>query len=234
MWAQPLGQEESHYSTLQEAGALAAALLSNVYLRQRLHVMTRMEQKLLAIADDCCNGCKHVARQKDTGYLFKNGLQGSAALSAPGVGHNAEGAHVVAAPHDRQVCADAASWPDRQYVCIGFFCAELHIHGALMLAPACACTALQHGCIGLQIGLLTSTGGCLCQSGDRLGCTCVSLQASFITMQLITSIVSSNLGMSRYASGPATKSTSLSESSSFTLSRSAMQPRTPTTGGLHS
>ncbi|KAA6427892.1 MAG: hypothetical protein FRX49_02554 [Trebouxia sp. A1-2] len=34
------------------------------------------------------------------------------------------------------------------------------------------------------------------------------------------------------ASGPATKSTSLSESSSCTFSLSAMQPSTPTTGGL--
>lgn len=50
--------------------------------------------------------------------------------------------------------------------------------------------------------------------------------------RLQTSMVSNSLGMSRYASGPATKSTSLSESRSCTFSLSAMQPSTPTTGGL--
>lgn len=76
-------------------------------------------------------------------YLFQDRLQGSAALPPPSVWHNAEGAHVVAAPHDGQVCADAPCWPDRQNIGIGFLCAELHIHGALMFAPAGACTTLQ-------------------------------------------------------------------------------------------
>ena len=82
-------------------------------------------------------------------YLFQYGLQGSAALPTPCVGHNAEGAHIVAAPHDGQVCADTACWPDRQNVGIGFFSAELHVHGTLMFAPARAGTTLQHASTGV-------------------------------------------------------------------------------------
>ena len=77
-------------------------------------------------------------------YLFQYRLQGSAAFTAPCVWHNAEGAHVVAAPHNGQVCADAACWSNRQNVSIGFLCAELHVHGTLMFASTSACATLQH------------------------------------------------------------------------------------------
>ena len=88
----------------------------------------------------CCKVCCSTGRW----YLFQYRLQGSAAFAAPCVWHNAEGAHVIAAPHDGQVCADAACWPDRENISIGFLCAELHVHGALMFATTSACTALQH------------------------------------------------------------------------------------------
>lgn len=77
-------------------------------------------------------------------YLFQYRLQGPAAFTAPSVWHDAKGAHVVAASHDGQVCADTACWPDRQNVSIGFLCAELHIHSALMFATTSACSTLQH------------------------------------------------------------------------------------------
>lgn len=103
--------------------------------------------------DACSTGISKVAQSlhsycnvcwsRRTWYLFQYRLQGSAAFTAPCVWHDAEGAHVVAAPHDGQVGADAACWPDRQNVCIGFLCAELHIHGALMFATTSACATLQ-------------------------------------------------------------------------------------------
>ena len=87
-------------------------------------------------------GCMlHCARCRP--YLLKYRLQRSAALSPSCVWHNTKGAHVVAASHDGEVCAHAASWSDRQDVCVCLFCAELNIHGALMLATTSAGTALH-------------------------------------------------------------------------------------------
>ena len=75
--------------------------------------------------------------------LFKNGLYGPTAFSASCEGHNAKGAHVVAPPHDGEVCADIACRSDWQDVCISFLSAELHIHGAFLLPSTCTWPALQ-------------------------------------------------------------------------------------------
>lgn len=107
-------------------------MIAQTYSHKYFHVTLHQEKKK---AGD--------SAQDDATHLFKYGLDGPASLPASGEGHDAEGAHVVAPPHDGQVSTDTACWPDGQNVCIGFFCAELHIHGTFLLPPTGAGPPLQ-------------------------------------------------------------------------------------------
>lgn len=89
-------------------------------------------------------GSSRVGSWRNRTHLFQDRLYGPAALSASGVGYDAEGTHVVAAAHDGEVCAGAACWSDRQDVCVCLLRAQLYIHGALMLPPTGASSPLQH------------------------------------------------------------------------------------------
>ena len=64
--------------------------------------------------------------------LLHDGLRVAAAFPPPGEGHHAEGAHVVAAPHDADEGGDpVAAQAHRCDVVVGLVAAQQHVHGLL-------------------------------------------------------------------------------------------------------
>lgn len=70
-------------------------------------------------------------------HLFHDRGDGSAALAATGEWHDAEGAHVIAPPHDGHEGRLGACWPQRRYVRIRLLQTQLHVHGSTSPVPFC-------------------------------------------------------------------------------------------------